>query len=123
MNRRPWDYDVLVGFWLGPRVRGSSRDVSKVGSQLFTTEGPRRCSTASRGLGFDIFLDMKFPRTFKNNVGGAVAAAGPYLDEGSGPGSNVPCFRLGVELMRAARGRAVGATEKIPVRLLMAVTI
>ena len=69
----------------------------KVGSQLFTTEGPRAVQKLA-GLGFDIFLDLKF-HDIPNTVAGAVAAA-----------AKLPRVRLvnvhasgGVEMMRAAR--------------------
>ncbi len=72
----------------------------KVGSQLFTTEGPRAVQKLA-GLGFDIFLDLKF-HDIPNTVAGAVAAA-----------AKLPRVRLvnvhasgGVEMMRAAREAA-----------------
>ena len=86
----------------------------KVGSQLFTTEGPRAVQKLA-GLGFDIFLDLKF-HDIPNTVAGAVAAA-----------AKLPRVRLvnvhasgGIEMMHAAR-EAVGNGKSRPV--LLAVTI
>jgi orotidine-5'-phosphate decarboxylase len=86
----------------------------KVGSQLFTTEGPRAVQKLA-GLGFDVFLDLKF-HDIPNTVAGAVAAA-----------AELPRVRLvnvhasgGVEMMRAAR-EAAGNGESRPA--LLAVTI
>jgi len=86
----------------------------KVGSQLFTTEGPRAIQKLA-GLGFDIFLDLKF-HDIPNTVAGAVAAA-----------AKLPRVRLanvhasgGVEMMRAARA-AVGRGKSRPA--LLAVTV
>ncbi len=86
----------------------------KIGSQLFTTEGPRAVQKLA-GLGFDIFLDLKF-HDIPNTVAGAVAAA-----------SKLPRVRLvnvhasgGVEMMRAAR-EAAGTRKSRP--KLLAVTI
>jgi orotidine-5'-phosphate decarboxylase len=86
----------------------------KVGSQLFTTEGPRAVQKLA-GLGFDIFLDLKF-HDIPNTVAGAVAAA-----------AKLPRVRLvnvhasgGVEMMRAAR-QAAGNEKSRPA--LLAVTI
>jgi orotidine-5'-phosphate decarboxylase len=86
----------------------------KVGSQLFTTEGPRAVQRLA-GLGFDIFLDLKF-HDIPNTVAGAVAAA-----------AKLPRIRLvnvhasgGVEMMRAAR-EAAGNGRSRPA--LLAVTI
>ena len=86
----------------------------KVGSQLFTTEGPRAVQKLA-GLGFDIFLDLKF-HDIPNTVAGAVAAA-----------AKLPRVRLvnvhasgGVEMMRAAR-EAAGSRKSRPA--LLAVTI
>jgi len=86
----------------------------KVGSQLFTSEGPRAVQKLA-GLGFDIFLDLKF-HDIPNTVAGAVAAAAKF-----------PRVRLvdvhasgGVEMMRAAR-EAAGNRKSRPA--LLAVTI
>jgi orotidine-5'-phosphate decarboxylase len=86
----------------------------KVGSQLFTTEGPRAVQKLA-GLGFDIFLDLKF-HDIPNTVAGAVAAA-----------AKLPRVRLvnvhasgGVEMMRAAR-EAAGSGKSRPA--VLAVTI
>jgi orotidine-5'-phosphate decarboxylase len=86
----------------------------KIGSQLFTTEGPRAVQKLA-GLGFDIFLDLKF-HDIPNTVAGAVAAA-----------SKLPRVRLvnvhasgGIEMMRAAR-EAAGSGKSRPA--LLAVTI
>ena len=86
----------------------------KVGSQLFTTEGPRAIQKLA-GLGFDIFLDLKF-HDIPNTVAGAVAAA-----------AKLPRVRLanvhasgGVDMMRAARA-AVGRGKSRPA--LLAVTV
>jgi orotidine-5'-phosphate decarboxylase len=86
----------------------------KVGSQLFTTEGPRVVQKLA-GLGFDIFLDLKF-HDIPNTVAGAVAAA-----------AKLPRVRLvnvhasgGVEMMRAAR-EAAGDGKSRPT--VLAVTI
>ena len=86
----------------------------KVGSQLFTTEGPRAVQKLA-GLGFDIFLDLKF-HDIPNTVAGAIAAA-----------AKLPRVRLvnvhasgGVEMMRSAR-EAVGCGKSRPA--LLAVTI
>ena len=86
----------------------------KVGSQLFTSEGPRAVQKLA-GLGFDIFLDLKF-HDIPNTVASAVAAA-----------AKLPAMRLvnvhasgGVEMMRAAR-EAAGNGRSRPA--VLAVTI
>ena len=86
----------------------------KVGSQLFTAEGPRAVKTLA-GLGFGIFLDLKF-HDIPNTVAGAVAAA-----------AELPKVRLltlhtlgGAAMMRAA-SEAVGSRKKRPA--LLGVTI
>ena len=86
----------------------------KIGSQLFTTEGPRAVQKLA-GLGFDIFLDLKF-HDIPNTVAGAVSAA-----------AKLPRVRLvnvhasgGVEMMRAAR-EAAGSGKSRPA--VLAVTI
>ena len=86
----------------------------KVGSQLFTSEGPRAVQKLA-GLGFDIFLDLKF-HDIPNTVASAVAAA-----------AKLPAICLvnvhasgGVEMMRAAR-EAAGNGRSRPA--VLAVTI
>jgi orotidine-5'-phosphate decarboxylase len=98
---------------LARRLRGSA-GLFKVGLQLFSAEGPRAVTTLA-GLGFEIFLDLKF-HDIPNTVSGAVAAA-----------AALPKVRLinvhalgGLEMMQAARD-AVGGRRKRPA--LLAVTI
>jgi orotidine-5'-phosphate decarboxylase len=86
----------------------------KVGSQLFTAEGPRAAHKLT-DLGFDIFLDLKF-HDIPNTVAGAVASA-----------AQLPSIRLltlhtlgGGSMMRAAR-EAVEGKKKRPA--LLGVTI
>jgi orotidine-5'-phosphate decarboxylase len=86
----------------------------KVGSQLFTAEGPPAVQKLA-GTGFEIFLDLKF-HDIPNTVMGSIAAA-----------VRLPGVRLitlhalgGVEMMRAAR-KAAGTGTARP--LLLGVTI
>ena len=95
------------------RLRGAA-GLFKVGSQLFTAEGPRAIEKLA-GLGFGIFLDLKF-HDIPNTVAHAVAAA-----------AALPKVRLmtlhatgGAAMMRAARA-AVGGKKHRPA--LLAVTI
>jgi orotidine-5'-phosphate decarboxylase len=98
---------------LARRLRGSA-GLFKVGSQLFTSEGPKVVEKLA-GLGFGIFLDLKF-HDIPNTVAGAVAAA-----------SALPKVKMltlhttgGMAMMRAAR-EAVGTKKKRPA--LLGVTI
>ena len=98
---------------LARRLRGAA-GLFKVGLQLFSAEGPRAVTTLA-GLGFEIFLDLKF-HDIPNTVAGAVAAA-----------AALPKVRLinvhalgGLEMMRAARD-AMSGLRKRPA--LLAVTI
>jgi len=86
----------------------------KVGLQLFSAEGPQAVRTLA-GLGFEIFLDLKF-HDIPNTVAGAVSAA-----------AALPGVRLinvhalgGLEMMRAARD-AVSGIRRRPA--LLGVTI
>lgn len=86
----------------------------KVGSQLFTSEGPRAVIKLA-DLGYDIFLDLKF-HDIPNTVAHAVAAA-----------VRLPRVRLmtlhasgGLAVMRAAR-EAAGSKKNRPA--LLAVTV
>jgi len=86
----------------------------KVGSQLFTAEGPRAVEKLA-ALGFGIFLDLKF-HDIPNTVAGAVAAA-----------ARLPKVRFltvhtsgDIAMMRAAR-EAAGSGKRRPA--LLGVTI
>jgi len=86
----------------------------KVGSQLFSSEGPPAVRKLAR-LGVSIFLDLKF-HDIPNTVAGAVKAA-----------AALPGVRLidvhalgGIEMMRAA-ARAIGRGRNAP--KLLAVTL
>jgi len=81
---------------------------------LFSAEGPQAVKTLA-GLGFDVFLDLKF-HDIPNTVAGAVAAA-----------AELPRVRLinvhalgGLEMMRAARDALSGRRTR---PALLAVTI
>jgi orotidine-5'-phosphate decarboxylase len=98
---------------LARQLRGVAGMV-KVGSELFTAEGPRAVEMLA-GLGFGIFLDLKF-HDIPNTVAGAVAAA-----------TKLPGVRLmnvhasgGAAMMRAAR-EAMRGRKKRPA--LLGVTI
>jgi len=98
---------------LARRLSGAA-GLFKVGLQLFTAEGPRAVEKLA-GLGFDIFLDLKF-HDIPNTVAGAVAAA-----------AELPRVRMvnvhtlgGIAMMRAAR-EAISGRKKRPA--LLGVTI
>jgi orotidine-5'-phosphate decarboxylase len=98
---------------LARRLRGTA-GLFKVGSQLFTAQGPRAIRRLA-ALGFGIFLDLKF-HDIPNTVAKAVAAA-----------AELPNVRLmtlhasgGLAMMRAAR-EAVGTKKNRPA--LLGVTI
>jgi orotidine-5'-phosphate decarboxylase len=95
------------------RIRGAA-GLFKVGSQLFTAEGPRAVEKLA-GLGLEIFLDLKF-HDIPNTVAGAVRAAAELPD--------VALLTLhasgGSAMMRAAR-EAVSGRKTRPV--LLGVTI
>ena len=87
------------------RLRGVA-GLFKVGSQLFTAEGPRAVEKLA-GLGFGIFLDLKF-HDIPNTVAHAVSAA-----------AKLPKVRLitlhtsgGYDMMRAAREAVVGKKNR-----------
>ena len=86
----------------------------KVGSQLFTSEGPRAVEKLA-GLGFGIFLDLKF-HDIPNTVGHAVAAAAKL------PGVRLMTLHAsnGLAGLKAAR-EAVGEPKNRP--LLLGVTV
>jgi len=90
---------------LAGRLRGVA-GLFKVGSQLFTAEGPRAVEKLA-GLGFGIFLDLKF-HDIPNTVAHAVSAA-----------AKLPKVRLitlhtsgGYDMMRAAREAVVGKKNR-----------
>jgi orotidine-5'-phosphate decarboxylase len=87
------------------QLRGAA-DLFKVGSQLFTAEGPRAVEKLA-GMDFEIFLDLKF-HDIPNTVAGAVAAA-----------SELPRVRMltlhtlgGAAMMRAARDAVAGRKNR-----------
>ena len=95
------------------RLQGAA-GLFKVGSQLFTAEGPKAVEKLA-SLGFGIFLDLKF-HDIPNTVAGAVAAT-----------AGLPKVRLltvhtlgGVAMMRAA-SEAVAGKKNRPA--LLGVTI
>jgi|SRR5271165_2210504 len=87
----------------------------KVGSQLFTAEGPRAVEKLE-GLGFEIFLDLKF-HDIPNTVAGAVASAAQL------PGIKLLTLHAlgGSAMMRAAREALPSKKKKRPA--LLGVTI
>jgi orotidine-5'-phosphate decarboxylase len=98
---------------LAKRLRGSA-GLFKVGSQLFTAEGPKVVKKLA-SLGFGIFLDLKF-HDIPNTVKGAVAAAAEM------PGLKMLTLHTtgGLAMMKAAR-EAVGSKKRRPA--LLGVTI
>jgi orotidine-5'-phosphate decarboxylase len=91
------DYDRLQpALAVARRIRGAAA-LFKVGSQLFTSEGPRAVEKLA-GLGFEIFLDLKF-HDIPNTVAGAVCAAADL------PGVTLLTLHAsgGTAMMRAAR--------------------
>jgi orotidine-5'-phosphate decarboxylase len=98
---------------LARRLHGVA-DLFKVGSKLFTAEGPRAVQRLANA-GAEIFLDLKF-HDIPNTVAGAVAAA-----------AELPNVRLltlhtsgGLAMMRAAR-EALAGKKKRPA--LLGVTV
>lgn len=94
---------------MGRRLNGVA-GLFKVGSQLFTAEGPRAVEKLA-GLGLGIFLDLKF-HDIPNTVAGAVAAAAGL------PGLRMMTLHAsgGVAMMQAAR-KAVGSAKARPALL------
>ncbi|MGH9685062.1 MAG: orotidine-5'-phosphate decarboxylase [Candidatus Acidiferrales bacterium] len=95
------------------QLRGAA-GLLKIGSQLFTTEGPRAVEKLA-GLGFGIFLDLKF-HDIPNTVAGAVRPAAAL------PGVRMLTLHAsgGLAMMQAAR-EAVAGRKNRP--LLLGVTI
>ncbi|HEY6464966.1 MAG TPA: orotidine-5'-phosphate decarboxylase [Candidatus Acidoferrales bacterium] len=90
---------------MAERLRGSA-GLFKVGSQLFTIEGPKVVEKLA-SMGFDIFLDLKF-HDIPNTVAGAVAAA-----------AGLPRVKMmtlhtsgGLAMMRAAHEALAGKAQK-----------
>jgi orotidine-5'-phosphate decarboxylase len=86
----------------------------KVGGQLFTSEGPKAIEKLA-GLGFDVFLDLKF-HDIPNTVAHSVAAAARL------PGVRLMTLHAscGLDALRAAR-EAVGDKKSRPA--LLGVTV
>ena len=108
------DFDRLAPALRLARKVVSFADMFKVGSQLFTAEGPRAVRALAR-LGVGIFLDLKF-HDIPNTVSGAVQAA-----------ASLPEVRLinihatgGLQMMRAAASALAGRRNRPK---LLAVTI
>jgi orotidine-5'-phosphate decarboxylase len=104
------DFDRLEpAYALASRLQGAV-DLVKVGSQLFTAEGPRAVKELA-ALGFGIFLDLKL-HDIPNTVAGAVSSATKL--------GGVRLMTLhasgGLDMMRAAR-EAAGKGKNRP-RLL-----
>jgi orotidine-5'-phosphate decarboxylase len=95
------------------RIRGAAA-LFKVGSQLFTSEGPQVVEKLA-GLGFEVFLDLKF-HDIPNTVAGAVRAAADL------PGVTLLTLHTsgGIAMMRAAR-EALGGRKTRPA--LLGVTV
>ncbi|HKS67432.1 MAG TPA: orotidine-5'-phosphate decarboxylase [Candidatus Acidoferrales bacterium] len=100
------DYDRLrPALSLARRLQGAA-GLLKVGSQLFTAEGPRAIDRLA-GFGFEIFLDLKF-HDIPNTVAGAVSVAADLRA--------VTMLTLhasgGLAMMRAARQALTGKKNK-----------
>jgi orotidine-5'-phosphate decarboxylase len=98
---------------LARRLRGAA-GILKIGSQLFTAEGPQAVKEIA-GLGFGVFLDLKF-HDIPNTVAGSVAAGAEF------PGIRLLTLHTlgGVDMMRAA-AEAVAGRKRRPA--LLGVTI
>ncbi len=112
------DFNDLTSAYAMARQLIGFAGMFKVGSQLFTAEGPRAVEELS-GLGPGIFLDLKF-HDIPNTVAGAVLAGAALRGV-----SLMDVHALGgLEMMRAARralaGRCGRATDRPK---LLAVTV
>lgn len=87
------------------QLRGAA-GLLKVGSQLFTTEGPRAVEKLA-DMGFGIFLDLKF-HDIPNTVAGAVRSAAEL------PGVHMVTLHAsgGLAMMHAAREAAAGSKNR-----------
>jgi orotidine-5'-phosphate decarboxylase len=108
------DFDRLAAAEAMARRLAGAVGMFKVGSQLFTAEGPDAVRRLAR-LGHGIFLDLKF-HDIPNTVAGSVEAASRL------PGVRlINVHALGGQKMMNAAARALAGKQKPP--SLLAVTI
>lgn len=109
------DFDSLTPAYSVARRLAGFAGMFKIGSQLFTAEGPRAVEKLA-SLGTGIFLDLKF-HDIPNTVAGAVSAAADL------PGVHLMNVHAlgGLEMMRAAAAALASRGSVRP--KLLAVTV